>query len=592
MPLLAVLAVFALWAGSTLRAQTTKVGAPATARTACVADPARGVAGMSGRRITTVRIASTGPERLPGGLGTPLHVTTRDATVRSRLLFAPGDTVDSLRVAESLRLLRRLRYLAGAVVTATCDSAGGGVALTVATRDAWSMKPRFSSGGSGTAAGLEETNLFGTGRAVKAYVRSEQGQIIVGAGYADPTLFGSRVLGTASHDAYRDGSAWNAALHSQDAGVFQLWGLGVVARRSARQSVTRTTGGVPGDTVLRSAGSVLVRRRVAYAPAGATFLLVGAEAERTVLVAGADLPLAGPPSVRRTFAGLDLGMGRRAGRYDIVPWLLPQSGDEAAHFAPAEIPVGFEGEGVLGLGRDLAARVPAGRVDLWAGRVWHVAGMRRDGVDGASGTPRALLSSDVWASGYRSLGTGGGEWSAGTLRGSIALVAPARRGLWSTRVSAERLIDPDPDVRGLAMADPALRALPRGSRLAETALSASLQRSVHLLGARRGYVLDGVAFGVASARWDGATPVSLAARRMGSDPLATEQATPAGAENVYVGSLGLGLQLTPTRFGRATLGVEVGFPVVRSPQVRGRPYVGLSVTPAFGFGRRRGGAAP
>ncbi|MDP1889683.1 MAG: hypothetical protein Q8K55_02225 [Gemmatimonadaceae bacterium] len=300
----------------------------------------------------------------------------------------------------------------------------------------------------------------------------------------------------------------------------------------------------------------------------------------------------GPASVRRTFGRYRSRAGPPHGTLRRRPRLLPQSGDEGAHFASAEIPVGLEGEGVLGLGRDLAARVPAGLVDLWAGRVWHVAGMRREGVDGASGTPRALLSSDVRASGYRSLGVGCGEWSAGTLRASITLVAPAGRGLWSTRVSAERLIDPDPDVRGLAIADPALRALPRGSRLAETALSASLQRSMHLLGARCGHVLDGVAFGVASARWDGATPVSLAARRMGSDPLATELATPVGAENLYVGSLGLGLQLTPTRFGRAKLGVEVGFPVVRSPQLRGRPYVGLSITPAFGSGRRRGGAAP
>lgn len=580
---LALVALVAVARSAPLMAQSAPVS--------CAAGPSR-VGIVSGRRIDAVLVSSRGPSSFPGALGATLHVTTRDATIRSRLLFAPGDSVDTLRVAESVRQLRRLRYLAGAIVTASCNEAGG-VVLTVATRDAWSMKPRLSGGGAaGAVAGLEETNLLGTGRAVRVYARSDRGQFVLGAGYGDPTLFGARVLGTVSHDAYRDGGAWNASLGTKDVGVFERWGFKGAVRQSARQSVTRPAGGIPGDTVHRASASLLVRRRLAFGPAAGTFLLVGGEAERTTLVAAADLPLAGPHAVRRTFAGVDLGLARRTGRYAMVPWLLPQPEDEGAQFAPAEIPIGFEAEGVVGLGRDLVAHVPESRTDLWAGRVWRIGEMGSGDADSEGGSPRALVSSDLWASGYRSLGAGGGEWSAGSLRGSVAFVAPARRGLWAARASAERLVDPDPDVRSLTMADPAWRALPRGSRLAETAVSASIDRSVHLLGARRGYVLDGAFFGAGSARWDGAAPLPLAARSTNRARPGFETPETAGSERLYVASLGMGLRLTPTRFGRSTLSLDIGFPVIRSAKVLAHPYVGLSITPAFGSGRRRDGTTP
>ena len=109
----------------------------------CDARAERAVAAASGRRISVIAVESAAPDRLPGGIAVPLHVSTRESTIRSRLLFAVGDTVDTLRVAESVRQLRRLRYLAGAAVTVVCD-ADDGVVLTVATRDAWSIRPRLA----------------------------------------------------------------------------------------------------------------------------------------------------------------------------------------------------------------------------------------------------------------------------------------------------------------------------------------------------------------------------------------------------------------------------------------------------------------
>jgi hypothetical protein len=554
----------------------------------CSAQATQGIGAVSGRRISAVNIETHAPVGLPGGLGTPLHVTTRDATVRNRLLFAPGDSVDTLRVAESIRQLRRLRYLTGASVKASCDSAGG-VTLAVVTQDAWSMMPRFGAGTSGSAvAGIEETNLLGTGRAGRIYARSDQGQLGVGAAYSDPTLLGSRLLGTISHDSYGDGSAWNAAARTMDAGVFENWGLSAVARQSARRTVTPWAGAAPGDTVRRSSLSVLVRRRLPFtSTTSATYLLAGAEFDRTMLVAGANLPLAGPPSVRRTFAGIDVGLGRRAGQYDVVPWLVPVAGDDGARLAPPEVPAGVEGEGVIGLGRDFATARPAGRLDLWVGRIWRVGGTdsRHEGAF-EQPVPRALLSGDVWASGYRSL-TSGGQWSAGSIRSSLALVTPAPHGLWLAQLSGERLVDPDPDMRRLLMVDRVQRALPPGSRAAEVAVSGSLERTTQLLGARRGFVLDGAMFVAGSARWDVAVPLSAAARTARLLDADIELPATAGVERMHVGTLGVGLRLTPTRFGQSTLGLDVGFPLLRSTQVPARPYIALSIRPGFGLSRAR-----
>src|SRR5687768_14522402 len=67
------------------------------------------LAALTGRRIAAVRVVTADPEPLPGPAGvlSGLHVRTRESTVRRDLLLVPGDTVDTLKVAESLRRLRQ-----------------------------------------------------------------------------------------------------------------------------------------------------------------------------------------------------------------------------------------------------------------------------------------------------------------------------------------------------------------------------------------------------------------------------------------------------------------------------------------------------
>ena len=556
--------------------------------TPCHAAVSGDVASLAGRRIGVVHVITHAPVGILAALAPAVHVTTREATIRSALLFGVGDRIDTLRVAESVRQLRRLRYLAGADVTGACDSAGDAI-LTVETRDRWSMIPRLTVDRSAsTVVGIEETNLLGTGRDGRVYARSDRGQLGLGTAYSDPSLFSSRVIATLRHDIYNDGRASSVSLRSREDGAFARTGFSLDAQRSSRHSIRRTADGAPGDTVRRANVSVLFRQRLSAASAdGVTFLIAGAEAERAMLSASADLAIAGPPVVRRSFAGLDVGLSRRVGKYSVVRWLLPSVGADDARLTPAEIPIGLEWEGVVSGGHDFAARRPAARADFWVGRIWSVD--RRQTMPATSDTAGrgALISADLWTSGYRYVGAPGTEWQAGALRAAVEFVAPAARGLWSAQLAAERLLDPDPDVRGLHIIDRVQRALPQGTRLAETAVIGSVERAVPLLAARRGYALAGAAFIAASARWDVAVPLPISLRSAGGEMDGEDIPVASALERVYAGYVGLGLRLEPTRFGQPTLGVDFGLPVVRGAQVAGRPYFALTAKSAFGWGRGR-----
>lgn len=559
-----------------LAAQSIDTGA--TQPAACTA-PAPGVLTMtagsiSGQAIRGVAVVTQAPHTLPGAAAIidNLHIRTRESTVRRRLLFAPGDTVDSLRVAESLRRLRALRYLTDVeLLVARCAGPDSGVALTVATRDAWTTKPTMRIRGNGAKLGLEERNLLGTGRSGAVYLRSDAGRIGVGLAYSDPWLFGSNISGSLARDSYRDGTRWNGVLQTRERSIFDPLRVELAAGWSTRATAP-TAALLTGDSVYRAAAHVLVHRRVAASPAGVTAVLAGAEYSRTMVSAGTATPIIGPASVRRAFAGLDLGLARRSAQYATRSWLL--GGGPAAKLpvaAVAELPIGFEGEALLGVGRDFATGRPALHADMWAGRIWS---------PGAS----LLLSTDAWASGFRS----GPEWSAGSARATINVIRPAPRGLWSVRLAAETLVDPDPDVRALITGEPVLRALAArgslsGSGLAESALAASLERSVRLRGIGRTYALDAALFGAGAMRWDLPTRSAL------QSGLGATGGN-GGGDRLYIGVLGAGLRLAPTRFGRATLRLDVGVPVIRSSALASRPFVAVSITPSFGSDRRRDGS--
>jgi hypothetical protein len=371
---------------------------------------------------------------------------------------------------------------------------------------------------------------------MKTYLSSDAGRTGVGIAYSDPWVFNSPLSAGVSRNIYRDGNDWRASLGTRERSVFDAWNANASFVRSDR--VSRTT----LDSLRRTAGSFLVSRRLFASPTGATSLLAGFEGEKTELSVARDAPIVGPSAVRRNFAGVDLGLAHRSALYQTVDWYLPRG-------AIADLPLGFEAEGVVGFGKDFAASARAIHVDLWGGRMWLPA-------------PDLLVTTDVWFSGYSRKGT----WDAGTSRGALSLFKRAPRGMWTLRLAGEQLTDPDPDVRALATTDLTLRALPQRSRLAESAVSGSLERSAHLFGLTKGYMVDGALFGAVSSRWD---------------PAATN------TDRISIAALGVGLRLAPARLGSASIRFDVGYPIAASGVVRRRPFFGVTLSPWIESGRSR-----
>ena len=177
--------------------------------------------------------------------------------------------------------------------------------------------------------------------------------------------------------------------------------------------------------------------------------------------------------------------------------------------------------------------------------------------------PNLLITSDVWLTGYAS----GGAWDAGSNRGALSLFKRAPRGMWTLRIAGEQLRHPDPDVRTLATTDLTLRALPQTCRLAESAVAGSLERSAHLFGFTRGYVVDGALFGAVSSRWD---PAAI------------------GTDRISIAAPGVGLRLAPTRLGSASIRFDLGYPIaVSGGVVRRRPFFGVTLSSWIEAGRSR-----
>jgi hypothetical protein len=494
---------------------------------------------FAGVPIRSVRIVTQAPPAFPGVARAldNLHVRTREATVRRQIRFRAGDALDTLAVGESIRRLRRLRYLRDVELTGV-RCADGPVDLVLSTRDDWSVKPKIQVGSSGKSeVGVTERNLLGSGKELALHVRSQQGRIGVGATFNDPWFIGSRVGAVLSQDRYRDGAELSATLRLREETVLAPLGAelgGVVSSYEPHG---------PGlDYFERATGHLLVRRSLFETPAAVMSVLAGAETERAELRAAMNAPIVGPTRADRNFVGLSLGMARASVAYDTLTWLLPNE-------AIVDVPLSFETEAVVGMGRDVFRNVPMMHLDLWAGKAWLP-------------SRRGLAVADVWASGYAS----SGRWDAATFRASLGYYHAAPRGFWSTRLTAERLLNPDPDVRTFVTLDPTSRLLPDRNRLANADVGLSVERDVRLRPLTRSWALDGAVFGAASTRWQAVAP---------------------GPEHTDVGLIGLGLRLTPTRLGRSTARLDVGYPISSSPLAKRGLYVGIGLSPWWGDERHR-----
>jgi hypothetical protein len=171
---------------------------------------------------------------------------------------------------------------------------------------------------------------------------------------------------------------------------------------------------------------------------------------------------------------------------------------------------------------------------------------------------------DLWASGY----SRAGDWQSSRLRAAVSAEHAASRGLWRLTIAQEQLNDPDPDVRALGIYDRALAFVPDRIRLAESALSISLERTRHIRSIGSALELDGSLFGAYSRRWDPA-------------PSSTS------AEDFTVGVAGLGLSLSPRRPGRGTVRLDYGFPLTGTPGLSRTPRFSVTIFPWLEASRHR-----
>ncbi|MDB4883319.1 MAG: hypothetical protein JWL95_2085 [Gemmatimonadetes bacterium] len=518
--------------------------ASAAAEECALVESRSSLAQLSGVRIAAVDIVAEGAS-LPGPARAlnGLHVVSRDATIRRQLLFAAGDTVDTLRVSETMRRLRRGRLFSDVVVAARRCSANGAVTLVVRSRDVWTMRPtaRLKTP-SLLSFGFEDKNILGTGRTVA--VTHEMSMRGRGAALSvtDPWVLGQDVAGNLRIASLGGAHAFRAGIRKHEYSVFDRWRAEVnVARLSFGDTVAT-------ERALHTLDAMtLVGRRVGHAVTSATTLLAGAEFDSAASVPSASRALVTSGPRARSFVGLDIGLLRRTAQFDTASWVVPGRGF-------LDVPLGWETDVVVAAGRERVVGTTALKVDSWLGRVW----MPRRG---------RILMADGWVSGFMGRGVSANHIA----RASVAWYADAPRGMWGLRATAEQLVDLDPDLRGLSLmplADYTAPTLPgyvaRGGR----SVAGSIERSmrVHRVGINS--MLDAGAFLAGSYRW-------------------RVEDVPGNA--LRSGVIGTRLRVLSSNGAVNSMRVDVGYPVVRSGVLPNRAFALLTIGTLFDVSRQRDG---
>lgn len=505
------------------------------------------LASMSGARITSLEVLREGPE-LPG-LSTiiaPLHSTSREATVRRQLLFAPGDTVDTLLVGETMRRLRRQRLFTDAVLIARQCGDSAGVALLLRTRDSWTLRPTARlRNTSSLSVGIEERNLFGTGRTISltSEMTSRGGGAAVSL--ADPWVLGSDLSASLRIAKLGGAHTFRAGVRNHEYSVFDPW--------RAEASFARLSFGdtSSADRALHSiAASALVGRRVGTSSSAVSMVVVGAEFDSSATISSSRrLPAGALPQTPhvRSFLGLDLGLTRRTALYDTASWVVPGRGF-------FDVPLGWEADGVVSAGYERSVHRPAGKVDAWLGRIWIPSRGR-------------VVMLDLWGSGF----IGKGVDANHVARASLGWYEAAPRGMWGARVSFERMLEVDPDLRGLSLMPltdytaPVVRPyIVRGERT----VVGSVERSIHLFTIGNTSVVD-------------AGPFLAGSYRRGVEG--------AVEPTLRVGVIGTRFRLLTANGAVSSTRVDIGFPVIRSASLSPRPFVVLTIGSLFDVSRQRDG---
>src|SRR5690625_2894656 len=112
------------------------------------------------------------PEKFIEKAGNAVHVKTREFVIKNYLLLKEGEKFDSLKIAESERLIRRQRFIReveieSLIVGTNSDS----VDLYVNTLDSWAIFPSMTYSGSKVGFRLRSRNFLGMGHDFDNYYR-------------------------------------------------------------------------------------------------------------------------------------------------------------------------------------------------------------------------------------------------------------------------------------------------------------------------------------------------------------------------------------------------------------------------------------
>jgi hypothetical protein len=518
---------------------------PARADDCALTESRSSLAALSGVHITSVEIVSESPT-LPGAarLLNVLHPVSQEAVIRRQLLFAPGDTVDTMMVGETMRRLRAQRLFSDAVILARRCDPSGGVGLLVRTRDTWTLRPTARlRAGNQLSVGIEDKNFLGSGRTV-ALTREMS---LRGSGaavtYNDPFVLGTSTAASLRIANLAGAHAFRLGLRRHEYSIFDRWRIeGSVARLSYGDTVVT-------EKALHTINAMtMVGRQVAASEHSVIQALAGVEFDSAASIwATAHRTTApGMPHVR-SFLGLDLGIMRRTAQFDSASWIVPGRGF-------LDVPMGWEGEAVVSAGEERDVGVPAFKYDLWTGHIW-MPGRGR------------LLMLDGWASAYLGRDVDRNQIT----RASLMYRAEAWRGMWGLRVTAEQLAELDPDRRGLSLmpladyTSPMLGSLAtRGGRT----LAASMDRDFRVMRVGAASVLNVGGFFASSYRWDVSDPV---------------------IDELSAGVVGTRLRILSANGTVGSIRLDVGFPVFGSAALPSKPYVVISYGSLFDASRQRDG---
>jgi hypothetical protein len=495
--------------------------------------------------IRTVAVKTDAPVTLPvgGAWLTSWRRRTITSVVQRQLLFEPGERVDSARVAETLRRLRDQRLYSDITLTVRRCAGGDSVDLLVTTQDAWTLRPIANIVPPSTVSlGFEDRNVLGTGRSVSLTndqtARGHGGSVAL----TDPWLFGAPAVGAFRFSDIGGAHLLRASVRNHELSVFDPWRLELaLGRQTFTESRTKER---PLRTfyLVGHAGH-LVRET----PAAATLVYGGAESDQGDVLSIQRGDVGVPRNHRRDYSGAEVGVLRRSAQFDTVSWF-------AAGRGFLDIPSSWQADILTGVGGDRAQHAAAVRYDAWGGRMWIP-------------RPGRLLTLDGWTSGFL------GHLNANHIdRVSASGFQESSRGFWAGRLMLEQLLQLDPDLRMLSLAnvgtDPTYSAVPGAMRLADRSLTSSLERSVHIRPIARASMLDGALFVAGSLRWD---------------------APSARSDHFAVAMVGARLRFFSANGSFVSTRVDVGYPVASNGSVVRRPLLSVGLTSLLDAPRQRDG---